>query len=254
MKQTNLEEIKNEEKRFFGFELEEPEISSQLNDHSGMDVKWLYPIQDTYFDWIGAAIHACLATWEQYPYATIDNMTLEEQEKRLLNVLEERPISVALEMPKFAFKITGLSRAMTHQIVRHRTWAFGQQSIRVADTTGAPTRKPKNLSPEIEKDYNEVVTATKKMYKQLVNLGIPREQARNILPIGTTTSIVCTADLRSLIEYFKSRTLDITQGEHHYMVYLIAKTFKEHQPKFFEFTCSKVNGLKELVESDADGI
>ncbi len=219
-----------------------------------MKVEMLFPLSNSYYsEWVGGATHACLATWEQYPYKDINKMTYQEKEKQLNIILNDRPISVALEMPKFTFKITGLTRAMTHQIVRHRKMAFGQQSIRVVDPTGAPVRMLEAFEAEDKGDlksrYYDCVVNAKNLYKDMVSAGIPREQARNILPMGTTTSIVMTADLRTMIDYFRGRTSKITQGEHHYLVYLIAKAFREQQPKFFDFICTKVDGLKELVES-----
>ena len=252
MKETKLEEIKQEELKYFGKILEEPKINPNLEDYSGMKVQMLFPLAESYYDeWVYAATHACLATWEQFPYKDISRMSQEEKEQQLNAILEDRPISVALEMPKFTFKITGLTRAMTHQLVRHRQMAFGQQSIRVVDPTGAPVRMPEILKTDktFEDAYFKCVINAKELYKDMVANGIPREQARNILPIGTTTSIVMTANLRVLIDYFRGRTSNITQGEHHYLVYLIASAFKKRQPRFFDFVCTKVNGLKELVES-----
>lgn len=254
MKETKIEEIKQEEQKYFGKILEEPEINPTLETYSGMKAEMLFPVLETYYDdWVNGATHACLATWEQFPYEDINSMSQDQKGKQLNVILGDRPISVALEMPKFAFKITGLTRAMTHQIVRHRQMAFGQQSIRVVDPTGAPVRLPEAFKiksdKEFEDAYFDCVIKAKELYKDMVDAGIPREQARNILPIGTTTSIVMTANLRVLIDYFRGRTSSITQGEHHYLVYLIAKAFKEKQPKFFDFVCTKVNGLKELVES-----
>jgi len=253
MKETKLEEIKQEELKYFGKILEEPKINPDLEDYSGMKVQMLFPLSDSHYDeWVYAATHACLATWEQFPYKDVNKMSQGEKEKQLNIILEDRPISVALEMPKFAFKIIGLTRAMTHQLVRHRQMAFGQQSIRVVDPTGAPVRLPEILKTDyrfLREKYENCVMDAKELYKEMVENDIPREQARNILPIGTTTSIVMTANLRVLIDYFRGRTSSITQGEHHYLVYLIALAFKKGQPQFFNFVCTKVNGLKELVES-----
>jgi len=250
VKQIDLKGIKKEEVKYLGVEQSEPEINSKLEGYEGMRVKWLYPYKNTYWDWIEASAHACLTTWEMYPYESINAIGQDKKEELVLNILRDRPISVALEMPKFAFKVTGLSRAISHQLVRHRKMAFGQQSIRVVDVTGAPTRKPQNISGELLDIYGRTVVANKRVYKELVSAGVPREQARNILPIGTTTSIVAVSDLRTLIDYFKGRTSGIAQGEHNYLVYLIAKSFQESQPEFFKFVCTKVDGLEKLVSGE----
>lgn len=255
MKQTTLKEIKEEEKKYFGKEIEDKEYEGpKLSGYSGMSVEWLYPLSDTYYDWVNAAIQACLCTWEREPYSMVNGMSSSEKEKLLLNILKDRPISVALEMPKFAFRINGLSRAMTHQLVRHRQWAFGQQSIRVVNPINQMVRVPENMPFADSITYKRIIKECHEMYLQMVENGIPREQARNILPIGTTTSIICTVNMRYLIEYFQSRTISISQGEHHFLVYLIAKEMEKFQPKFFRFICTKVKGLKELVESEGKGL
>ncbi len=252
MKKADMDYIKKEEKFFLDAEKKYRRINKKTEFFTDMSVEWLYPKKDTYLDWINASAHAGLVTWEEHPYEMIKKYSIKEKERKVLKLLKERPISVILEMPKFAFKINNLSRAMTHQIVRHRKMAFGQQSIRVVDAGTAPTRIPLSLkkNKKLTEEYNSVVYQTKKMYKNLIENGVPREQARNILPIGTTTSIVVTTDLRALIEYFKSRTLNITQGEHHYLTYLIAKEMSKKQKKFFEFTCTRVKNLKNLIRKD----
>jgi len=257
MKQTDLKEIEAEQKKYMGrVSNNKLKVDPKLEDYSGMWVEWLYPdkIAGAYDNWINAAWHACFSTWEQYPFEESKKMTFYKKEKMVLNILKDRPISAALEMPSFAFRVNGLSRALTHQFVRHRGMAFGQQSLRVTNPLAQPVRYPewfntldKYAKRDILEYYRDVIATIQETYATMIYAGCPVEQARNILPIGTTTSIECSTNLKSLVDYLRARTGSI-------MAFLIAKEFKRVQPMFYKFVCSQVKGLDELVKSRGKGI
>ena len=215
-----------------------------------------------YKDWVKGSVYASLCTWDttpQLPVSKLLEMPFEEQEKKLLFMLTKRPISVALEGAVFTFKITGIPRSMTHQIVRHRQMSFGQQSYRVSSCYSDPVRLPPSLQEDIDlgnenavvlkEQYIDTVKQVRAVYKNLIEFGIPMEQARNIMPMGTCTKIGVTMRLRDMIDYFKGRTSEIAQDEHTYIVCLIAKEMRDKQPEFFKFIKSKVNNLEEVMEA-----
>jgi thymidylate synthase ThyX len=149
---------------------------------------------------------------------------------------------------------------MTHQIVRARQMAFGQQSYRVSSCYSDPVRVPVTLEErmiggeegaravELHEQYIEAVKTVRKTYRDLIEFGIPMEQARCIMPMGTCTKIGVTMRLRDMIEYFKGRTGDIAQDEHTYIVCLMAKEMRDKQPEFFKFILSKVTNLETTME------
>ena len=155
--------------------------------------------------------------------------------------------------------ITVVPRAMTHQIVRHRQMAFGQQSYRVSSCYSDPVRLPVSLQEIIDsgvdtdkayrlkESYIEAVMHVRTVYKDLIQALIPMEQARCIMPMGTCTKIGVTMRLRDMIEYFKGRTGDIAQDEHTYIVCLMAKEMRDKQPEFFKFITSKISNLEETM-------
>ncbi len=213
-----------------------------------------------YKEWVKAAMYASLVTWDTTPQLPVSKMLelpFEEQEAKLLFMLTKRPISVALEGAVFTFKMTGVPRAMTHQIVRHRQMSFGQQSYRVSSCYSDPVRFPVTLQEKVDTgDYDAVemkeryitlVKSIRTLYKDMIQSGVPMEQARCIMPMGTCTKIGVTMRLRDMIEYFTGRTSDITQDEHTYMVCLMAKEMKDKQPEFFNFIKTKAKNLEKVM-------
>jgi len=250
----------NEEIEFLGApvgdDFVEPE--KQIAGYESINVELLSG--HDYKSWVRAALYASLCTWDTTPHMPVSKLLdapFEEQEKKLMYMLSKRPISVALEGAMFTFKITGVPRAMTHQIVRHRQMAFGQQSYRVSSCYSDPVRLPVSLQERADKgedeakekiyEFVEAVEHVRAVYKDLIEFGIPMEQARCIMPMGTCTKIGVTMRLRDMIEYFKGRTGDIAQDEHTYIVCLMAKEMRDKQPEFFNFIKTKIETLEEIM-------
>ena len=260
-KEANEKYIVDEEIEFLGapvgHNFEEPE--NQVAGYETIKVELM--AGSNYKDWVKAALYNSLCTWDTTPQIPVSKMMdwdFEKQEKTLMFMLTKRPISVALEGAVFNFKITGVPRAMTHQIVRHRQMAFGQQSYRVSSCYSDPVRLPVTLQERIDTgdktaqalkdEYIYNVKNMRQMYKRLIQAGIPMEQARCIMPMGTCTKIGVCMRLRDMIEYFNGRTSDITQDEHTYMVCLMAKEMRDKQPEFFKFICTRAKGLEATME------
>lgn len=261
IKEANEKYIVDEEIEFLGapvgHNFEEPE--QQVAGYESINVELLNATN--YKEWVKAAMYASLVTWDTTPQIPVSKMLelpFEEQEKKLIGMLGKRPISVALEGAVFTFKITGVPRAMTHQIVRHRQMSFGQQSYRVSSCYSDPVRVPITLLERIEKgdavakslyeQYVYAVEEVRETYRNLIEFGIPMEQARCIMPMGTCTKIAVTMRLRDMIDYFKGRTGDIAQDEHTYIVCLMAKEMRDKQPEFFSFIKTKVSNIEETME------
>ena len=95
--------------------------------------------------------------------------------------------------------------------------------------------------------YVNHVKNGRQLYKEMIDEGVPMEQARAIMPMGTCTKIAVTMRLREMIDYFKGRTSEIAQDEHTYLVCLMAKEMKEKQPEFFKFITKKVPNLEKVM-------
>lgn len=244
MKHTSESMIREEQITFMGEEIpftEKFPAQEFLTDYSGIEVALIKPApfnNEEYSAWIEAAYEGTFETWFEIG-KRMPVVTFPKKEKILIKTLKTRRISYAMETQIFAFRITGISRAMTHQIVRHRKAVFGQQSLRVADATANPIRLPEfdqtnDKQRELIESAKDVLTRTKSLYWEMIKSGIPREQARNILPIGTTTTINASFPLGALIEYFKARNSGIAQNEHTYIANQMEEQIKSKQPKFYD--------------------
>lgn len=263
-KEANNKYIVDEEIEFLGkpvgHNFEEPE--QQIAGYESINVELLNA--SSYTDWVTSSLYSSLVTWDttpQLPVTELLHAPFKEQEEKLLFMLSKRPISVALEAAVFTFKITGVPRAMTHQIVRHRQMSFGQQSYRVSSCYSDPVRYPVSLKDKMDGDsldgqeeaielmseYEEAVKYVRSVYKKLIEFGVPMEQARCIMPMGTCTKIAVTMRLRDMIDYFKGRTGDIAQDEHTYIVCLMAKEMRDKQPQFFDFIKAKCTNLESIM-------
>lgn len=121
-----------------------------------------------------------------------------------------------LEHASYTFAVDGVSRALTHQLVRHRVASFNQQSQRyVKFTNGLATIKPESIaaSPETEAVFDQAIEAAIAAYEKLLEAGVPAEDARYLLPNAAETKIVITMNVRELLHFFSLRCCNRAQWE-----------------------------------------
>jgi len=122
-------------------------------------------------------------------------------------------IKSSWEFVDYTFRISGVSRAFTHQLVRTRSCSFAQESQRTVDVSDAEVLKPE-LDERESVVWDAGATLAMTCYSRLVEFGVPVQDARGILPTNVTTSIIVKADLRTLHEMAKLRLCTRTQGEY----------------------------------------
>lgn len=187
-------------------------------------------------------IEAIIATAARTCYSPkkikdIINTVHEKQEENntFVKHLREMGHESPLEHVSFTFGIDGVSRALTHQLVRHRIASFSQQSQRYVNGENFGFVIP----PDIEKDenlkkmFNSYMLHTKRYYKYLVDKGIKKEDARYLLPNSTTTNIVVTMNVRELIHFFSLRCCTRAQWEIRELAWKMLKICKEVAPSIF---------------------
>ena len=137
--------------------------------------------------------------------------------QRLINGVIESGHGSTIEHIVFTFGITGVSRTLSHQLVRHRAGvAFDQQSQRYVTYKQAATMLPHSIAgadPEIRARYEDQVEGSMELYGDLVGAGIPGEDARFVFPNGTRTNLVKTTNLRALIHMSGLRLCTMAQWE-----------------------------------------
>ena len=117
-----------------------------------------------------------------------------------------------LEHLDYTFHITGISRACSHQLVRHRIASYSQQSqrfVKIKEDNWYVT--PESVAPY--KEYFEAMDITRDTYFKLLDKNVPLEDARYVLPNATTTELITTFNARSLDNLFKLRMCKNTQWE-----------------------------------------
>ncbi len=123
----------------------------------------------------------------------------------------------ALEHASFTFGIEGVSRALTHQLVRHRLASYSQQSQRYVAMRDFPYITPPSLSgqPELLKRFQTIIHEIGRVYQEFLKAGIPAEDARYLLPNACETKIVVTMNARELLHFFRLRCCRRAQWEIH---------------------------------------
>lgn len=140
----------------------------------------------------------------------------EERVRSVLTTIMSSGHFSTLEHASYTFAIDGVSRALTHQLVRHRIASFNQQSQRyVKFTDGVAVVKPESVatSPEKEAVFDEAIEACVTAYRKLLDAGVPAEDARYLLPNAAESKIVVTMNVRELLHFFSLRCCNRAQWE-----------------------------------------
>lgn len=123
-------------------------------------------------------------------------------------------IKSSWEFVDYTFRISGVTRAFTHQLVRTRTGSFAQESQRTVNVEDNAVLRPSRLSPDNIEEWDAAAETMMGAYGMMIAQGAEVQDARGILPTNITTSIVAKFDLRTLHETAKTRLCTRTQGEY----------------------------------------
>ncbi len=141
-----------------------------------------------------------------------------------------------LEHASFTFGIDGISRAASHQLVRHRIASYSQQSQRYvshAQRFNAVVPDSITARPELLARFETQLQALHDCYRTLVEAGVPAEDARYILPNATETKIIVTMNARELRHFFALRCCQRAQWEIRSMAIKMLMAARPVAPAFF---------------------
>jgi thymidylate synthase (FAD) len=136
--------------------------------------------------------------------------------RRVLKTIMTSGHFSALEHASYTFAIDGVSRALTHQLVRHRLASYNQQSQRYVSFSEEPAFI---IPPAIAEDsevlarYTAATTAAFEAYRDLMAAGVSAEDARYLLPNATESKIVVTMNVRELLHFLEVRCCRRAQWE-----------------------------------------
>lgn len=139
-----------------------------------------------------------------------------ETAKRMIKKVTGCGHTSVIEHACFTFSIEDVSRAMTHQLVRHRMASYTQQSQRyVAYDTLESYVTPPSIADKAEakKTFDEALEKISEAYKALLKMDVPKEDARFVLPNAAKTNILVTMNARELRHFFNLRCCARAQWE-----------------------------------------
>jgi thymidylate synthase (FAD) len=163
--------------------------------------------------------------------------------KRIVN----RGHESVLEHAVFSFRIEGVSRALTHQLVRHRIASYSQRSQRYVDEGEFDYITPPAIkdNENAEKIFKDIMLKSEEAYKELRGMEIHKQDARYVLPNAVETKIIVTMNARSLRNFLSLRMKKDAQWEIRDLACRMYDLVHELAPQIF-------GDLKELRESNLE--
>src|SRR5213595_3094120 len=215
----------------------------------GMKATLLFPTKEIveryYVPLIYTACRTCyseLTPDDIFARATDGRVEAAKMQKLIQGVIESGHGST-IEHVVFTFGISGVSRTLSHQLVRHRAGvAFDQQSQRYVTFKGASTMLPGSIedaAPEVRERYENTINGSMNLYGDLVDAGIPAEDARFVFPNATRTNLIMTANLRALIHMSGLRLCTMAQWEIRRLFQLIRQEIFQVSPFLGTFLAPK---------------
>jgi thymidylate synthase (FAD) len=189
----------------------------------GMKVTLLFPdreiVERSYVPIVYTACRTCYseeAPEEIYRRALAGDFDPVKMQKLISSVIESGHGST-IEHIVFTFAITGVSRTLSHQLVRHRAGvAFDQQSQRYVKFKGQATMLPHSIAegdPVLRERYESQIEDSLELYGDMLEAGLPGEDARFVFPNAARTNLVMTTNLRALIHMSGLRLCTMAQWE-----------------------------------------
>lgn len=159
-----------------------------------------------------------------------------EEEKRLICQLRQNGHLSPFEHASFSFALEGISRTCSHQLVRHRIASFSQQSQRYVSMREARYVVPSSIrdSEAARSVFEEHMSRSSALYRELVEMGIPKEDARFVLPQAWETRMVVTMNARELLHFFELRLCRRAQWEIREVARKVLVLVREAAPLLFE--------------------
>ncbi len=154
---------------------------------------------------------------------------------RFIAMIIKRGHESVLEHAWATLRISGVSRALTHQLVRHRLASFTQKSQRYVSEDEFPFVTPESVaaSPEAAGLYAEFMDRARRTYGELRRLGVRNEDARFVLPNAVETEIVVTANFREWRHIIGLRGHPASQWEIRRLAINILELLKSQAPAAF---------------------
>ncbi len=227
-----------------------------MTDHKVKPEVSLISKPDNMLRTIYTACRTCYSADSPNDINNCDNAKDEEKALNLVRKVISSGHFSTIEHVQVSFAISGISRACSHQLVRHRHMSFSQKSQRYVREKGqfdyiVPPTIAKN--PELEKEFDEFMAKISDFYLALTEKGIPAEDARFILPNATATSMVASLNLRELIHLANLRLCARAQAEIRVLVKMMCDELVKSEPWLKEYLVPKCERLGFCDEDKSCG-
>lgn len=147
------------------------------------------------------------------PMGRLAVWNMEEEEIKEELAYMANTIRSSWEFVNYTFLITGVTRAFTHQFVRHRHGKYAQQTQQVLEVVPNHVRMPDGLSQKNQDIWHTTTDIIGASYLEMIKNGARVEQARGLLPQHILTNIIAQFDLRNLVDFFHQRISPRNAGE-----------------------------------------
>jgi thymidylate synthase (FAD) len=152
---------------------------------------------------------------------------------KLMGMGHDSPV----EHVTFTFGVEGVSRVLSHQLVRHRIASYSQQSqryVKLDKTFDYIVPKSIEASRPAYEEYIRLMEVVHNIYKALLDDGVPAEDARYVLPNATETKVIVTMNARTLLHFFNVRCCNRAQWEIRAMAEEMLIEAKKVAPRLFK--------------------
>lgn len=164
-----------------------------------------------------------------------DDLNEKEIASTIAAVLERHHLSV-LRHVVFMFSVSGVSRAFSHQLVRHNIGhAYEQRSQHYRTEKDFNLIMPGTLDDASEEDYVKHAQQAQDLYDKMIAAGIPKDDARFILPNGVETMMVWTANLEGILNFVQARACRVNTPEIMQVAIMVRKIVLEQFPEMKKF-------------------
>jgi thymidylate synthase (FAD) len=188
----------------------------------------------------------------------------------LVNILRTRHGSV-LEHAVWSFLFEGVSRALTHELVRHRHFSYSQLSQRYVDESEVAFVLPPEIAPEGEtfelfkqscaralEDYRALLSRIEQQVKDEPSATLRRKRARqtarSLLPNAAETKIVVTGNARAWRHFIELRGSESAESEIRILAVRVLRMLQEEAANLFgDYRIVTKNGI-EIVETEFAGV
>lgn len=164
--------------------------------------------------------------------APVEGEWVDDKVRNLVRKLLKKEHYGPFEHPQIMFHVENMSRVTMAQLTRHRHMSFDIQSMRYVDFEDADVAVPKSLTdPEhftrdeglvdmsertqerMRAVYEQQVEQAVEAYQNMVDAGVPKEDARYILPLGTQVNVTFSGNLRTMLHVLNMRSKANAQWE-----------------------------------------